>query len=114
MIHQIESMLYKRQVLTEKATNFETRLQSPQSELAQQTLKDPYIFDFVQLREDAKEHDIEDQLVRNVTKLLLELGTGFAFIGNQYHMEIGGEDYYLDLLFYNLKLRCYVVIELKT
>ena len=114
MIHQIESMLYKRQVLSEKATNFDTCLQSPQSELAHQTLKDPYIFDFVQLREDAKEHDIEDQLIRNVTKLLLELGTGFAFIANQYHMEIGGEDFYLDLLFYNLKLRCYVIIELKT
>ena len=114
MVHQIESMLYKRQVLTEKATNFETRLPSPQSELAQQTLKDPYIFDFMQLRENAIERDVEEQLVRNVTQLLLELGTGFAFIGNQYHMEIGGEDYYLDLLFYNLKLRCYVVVELKT
>ncbi|TWH60309.1 putative nuclease of restriction endonuclease-like (RecB) superfamily [Desulfitobacterium sp. LBE] len=114
MVHQIESMLYKRQVLADKTTNFETHLASPQSELAQQTLKDPYIFDFVQLRENAIERDIENQLVRNVTQLLLELGTGFAFIGNQYHMEIGGEDYYLDLLFYNLKLRCYVVIELKT
>lgn len=114
MVHQIESMLYKRQVLADKTTNFETYLPSPQSELAQQTLKDPYIFDFVQLRENAIEHDIEDQLVKNVTQLLLELGTGFAFIGNQYHIEIGGEDYYLDLLFYNLKLRCYVVIELKT
>jgi len=114
MVHQIESMLYKRQVLSDKSTNFETQLSSPQSELAQQTLKDPYIFDFVQLRENAIERDVEEQLVKNVTQLLLELGTGFAFIGNQYHMEIGGEDYYLDLLFYNLKLRCYVVIELKT
>jgi predicted nuclease of restriction endonuclease-like (RecB) superfamily len=114
MVHQIELMLYKRQVLTEKATNFESRLTSPQSELAQQTLKDPYIFDFVQLHENSVERDIEEQLIRNITHLLLELGTGFAFIGNQYHMEIGGEDYYLDLLFYNLKLRCYVVIELKT
>ncbi|HWQ72565.1 MAG TPA: PDDEXK nuclease domain-containing protein [Desulfitobacteriaceae bacterium] len=114
MVHQIESMLYKRQVLADKTTNFKTHLANPQSELAQQTLKDPYIFDFVQLRENAIERDIEDQLIRNVTQLLLELGTGFAFIGNQYHMEIGGEDYYLDLLFYNLKLRCYVVIELKT
>jgi predicted nuclease of restriction endonuclease-like (RecB) superfamily len=114
MTHQIESMLYKRQVLADKTTNFETNLENPQSELAQQTLKDPYIFDFVQLRENAIERDIEDQLVRNVTQLLLEFGTGFAFIGNQYHMEIGGEDYFLDLLFYNLKLRCYVVIELKT
>lgn len=114
LVHQIESKLYQRQVLAEKATNFEKRLQKPQSELAQQTLKDPYIFDFIQLREDAKEHDIENQLIRNITRLLLELGTGFAFIGNQYHMEIGGEDYFLDLLFYNLNLRCYIVIELKT
>lgn len=90
MVHQIESMLYKRQVLSDKSTNFETRLSSPQSELAQQTLKDPYIFDFEQLRENAVERNVEEQLVKNVTQLLLELGTGFAFIGNQYHMEIGG------------------------
>ena len=82
MVHQIESMLYKRQVLSEKATNFKTHLSSLQSELAQQTLKDPYIFDFIQLRENAIERDIEEQLVSNVTKLLLELGTGFAFIGS--------------------------------
>ena len=114
LIHQIESNLYQRQVLTKKVTNFEHRLQSPQSELAVQTMKDPYIFDFIPFREDMLERDIEQALVRDVTKLLLELGTGFAFLGNQYHLNVGGDDFYIDLLFYNLNLRCYVVIELKT
>lgn len=87
---------------------------SPQSELAVQTMKDPYIFDFIPFKEDMVERDIEHALVRDVTKLLLELGTGFAFLGNQYHLNVGGDDFYIDLLFYNLNLRCYVVIELKT
>ena len=114
LIHQIESGLYQRQVLTDKVSNFERRLPSPQSELAMQTMKDPYIFDFIPFKEDMVERDIEQALVRDVTKLLLELGTGFAFLGNQYHLNVGGEDFYVDLLFYNLNLRCYVVIELKT
>ena len=114
LIHQIESGLYQRQVLANKVTNFEHRLPSPQSELAAQTMKDPYVFDFIPFREDMLERDIEQALVRDVTKLLLELGTGFAFLGNQYHLNVGGEDFYIDLLFYNLNLRCYVVIELKT
>ena len=114
LIHQIESGLYERQALAEKISNFETRLASPQSELAVQTMKDPYIFDFIPLREDMVERDIENALVKDVTKLLLELGTGFAFLGNQYHLNVGGDDFYIDLLFYNLNLRCYVVIELKT
>lgn len=114
LVHQIESGLYQRQVLADKVTNFECRLPSPQSELAAQTLKDPYIFDFIPFREDMLERDIEQALVRDVTKLLLELGTGFAFLGNQYHLNVGGDDFYIDLLFYNLNLRCYVVIELKT
>jgi len=114
LIHQIESGLYQRQVLAEKVSNFETRLASPQSELAVQTMKDPYIFDFIPFREDMVERDIESALVRDITKLLLELGTGFAFLGNQYHLNVGGDDFYIDLLFYNLNLRCYVVIELKT
>lgn len=87
---------------------------SPQSELAAQTMKDPYIFDFIPFKEDMVERDIEQALVKDVTKLLLELGTGFAFLGNQYHLNVGGDDFYIDLLFYNLNLRCYVVIELKT
>lgn len=114
LIHQIESGLYERQALAPKVSNFETCLPAPQSELALQTMKDPYIFDFIPFREDMAERDIEQALVRDVTKLLLELGTGFAFLGNQYHLSVGGDDFYIDLLFYNLNLRCYVVIELKT
>lgn len=114
LIHQIESGLYQRQAIAEKISNFESRLPSPQSELALQTMKDPYIFDFVPFSEDMIERDIERALVRDVTKLLLELGTGFAFLGNQYHISVGGDDFYIDLLFCNLNLRCYVVIELKT
>ena len=114
LVHQIESGLYQRQVLVEKISNFEKRLPSPQSELALQTMKDPYIFDFIPFKEDMVERDIEQALVKDVTKLLLELGTGFAFLGNQYHINVGGDDFYIDLLFYNLNLRCYVVIELKT
>ena len=114
LVHQIESGLYKRQVSAEKVSNFERRLPSPQSELAVQTMKDPYVFDFIPFREDMLERDIEQALVRDITKLLLELGTGFAFVGNQYRLNVGGDDFYSDLLFYNLNLRCYVVIELKT
>ena len=114
LVHQIESGLYQRQALAEKISNFENRLPSPQSELAVQTMKDPYIFDFIPFKEDMMERDIERALVQDVTKLLLELGTGFAFLGNQYHLNVGGDDFYIDLLFYNLNLRCYVVIELKT
>ena len=114
LTHQIESDLYTRQVLSNKVSNFENRLPSPQSELAVQTIKDPYIFDFIPFREDMVERDIENALVKDVTKLLLELGTGFAFLGNQYHINVGGDDFYIDLLFYNLNLRSYVVIELKT
>lgn len=114
LVHQIESGLYQRQVITDKISNFEQRLPAPQSELAVQTMKDPYIFDFIPFKEDMVERDIERALVQDVTKLLLELGTGFAFLGNQYHLNVGGDDFYIDLLFYNLNLRCYVVIELKT
>ena len=114
LVHQIESDLYQRQALAEKVSNFELRLPSPQSELAIQTMKDPYIFDFIPFKTDMMEREIEEALVKDVTKLLLELGTGFAFLGNQYHLNVGGDDFYIDLLFYNLNLRCYVVIELKT
>ena len=78
------------------------------------TLKDPYVFDFISFNQEMKERDIEAALIDNVAKLLLELGTGFAFLGNQYHINVGGEDFYIDMMFYNLNLRCYVVIELKT
>lgn len=114
LIHQIESGLYERQAIAEKISNFESRLPAPQSELAVQTMKDPYIFDFIPFKEDMLEKDIENALVKEITALLLELGTGFAFLGNQYHLNVGGDDFFIDLLFYNLNLRSYVVIELKT
>ena len=113
LIEQVENGLYERQVLTKKASNFQKRLTPPQSDLAEQAMKDPYMFDFIQYREGMPEREIEAELVKNITKLLLELGTGFAFLGNQYHIEVENEDFYIDLLFYNLKLRCYVIIELK-
>ena len=113
LIEQVENGLYERQALTRKASNFQKRLMPPQSDLAEQTMKDPYMFDFIQYREGMPEREIEAELVKNITKLLLELGTGFAFMGNQYHIEVENEDFYIDLLFYNLKLRCYVIIELK-
>ena len=114
LVHQIESGLYERQAVSQKVSNFEKLLASPQSELATQTMKDPYVFDFIPFKEDMVERDIEQALVKDITSLLMELGTGFAFLGNQYHLNVGGDDFYIDLLFYNLNLRCYVVIELKT
>lgn len=95
------------------AHNFETTLPKPQSDLARQTLKDPYIFDFVTLTEPFIERDLEIQLVRHLEKFLIEMGAGFAFVGRQYHLEISDMDFYLDLLFYHLRLRCYVIIDLK-
>ena len=108
---QLKSNLYQRQ--GKAITNFKNTLPTPQSDLAKQTIKDPYVFDFVTLTAPYNERDIENQLVNHVTKFLLELGKGFAFIGRQYHIEVGDSDYYIDLLFYHVKLKCYVVIELK-
>ena len=113
LAHQIDTNLYARQKEQKKVSNFATKLPSPQSELAQETIKDPYVFDFIELKEDSKEKDLEEALINNITKVLLEFGRGFAFVGHQYHLEVAGEDYYIDLLFYNIKLKCYVVIELK-
>ena len=115
LTHQVESKLYERQALLEnKTTNFDETLPSPNNEQIKELLKNPYIFDFITADKDLKELDIERELTNNITKLLLELGNGFAFVGRQYHLEIENEDYYIDLLFYNLKVRSYVVIELKT
>lgn len=111
---QIATKLYDRQETNSKIQNFEGRLPSRQSELAIQTMKNPYIFDFVEFDEDMLETQLEKKLVEKITNLLFELGSGFAFMGNQYHLEVGGEDFYLDMLFYNVKLKCYVVIDLKT
>ncbi|GAA3622962.1 PDDEXK nuclease domain-containing protein [Flavivirga jejuensis] len=111
MLLQIKGDLYNRQ--GQAITNFKETLPLPQSNLAQQTMKDPYLFDFLNITDGVKERDIEKQLVDNVSKFLLELGKGFAFIAKQYHLEVAEQDYYLDLLFYHVKLKCYVVIELK-
>jgi predicted nuclease of restriction endonuclease-like (RecB) superfamily len=112
LVHQIESGLYQRQ--GKAVSNFQQTLPSPQSDLAREMLKDPYKFDFLQLTEKYVEKDLEDALTQHITKFLLELGAGFTFAGRQYHLEVGGKDFYIDLLFYHLKLRCFVVIELKT
>jgi predicted nuclease of restriction endonuclease-like (RecB) superfamily len=108
---QIETRLRER---SEKAvTNFEFSLPKPQSDLARQSLKDPYRFDFLGQMDRAQEREIENALVKHVTEFLLELGAGFAFVGRQVLLDVGGDEFFIDLLFYHLKLRCYVVIELK-
>lgn len=115
LAHEIGLKLYERQgIVDNKITNFDSTLPSQNNEKVKELLKDPYIFDFISANEDLKELEIEDALISNITKLLLELGNGFAFIGRQYHLEIGNKDYYIDLLFYNLKVKSYAVIELKT
>jgi predicted nuclease of restriction endonuclease-like (RecB) superfamily len=108
---QIESGLYGRQ--GNAVTNFEDRLPASQSELAQQSFKDPYLFDFLTLRSKAVERDLEGGLVAHIERFLLELGAGFAFVGRQVPLKVGESDFYLDLLFFHLKLRCFVVIDLK-
>jgi len=107
----IETRLLERE--GQAQTNFEMRLPAPGSDLARQSLKDPYLFDFLNIGAEADERAIETALVQHVTRFLLELGAGFAFVGRQVHLEVGGDDFFVDLLFYHLKLRCYVVIELK-
>jgi predicted nuclease of restriction endonuclease-like (RecB) superfamily len=108
---QIQSRLHTRQ--GKAVTNFKAALPPPQSDLAQQITKDPYLFDFLNLRDDANERAVEDALLAHVEKFLLELGVGFALVGRQVHLEVGDQDFYLDLLFYHLKLRCFVVVDLK-
>jgi len=108
---QLKSNLYAR--AGKAVTNFSRTLPSPQSDLAQQTLKDPYTFDFMAMTAPYNERDVEHQLTQHITQFLLELGKGFAFIGRQYPLEIAGNDYYIDLLFYHVTLKCYVVVELK-
>ena len=113
LTHHIEMKLYERQAIAEKAANYDKQLPSSLGGLAEEMLKNPYVFDFVEKREGIIEREIENELVANIAKTIMELGTGFAFVGNQYHIEISDKDYYIDLLFYNTKLRCYIVIELK-
>lgn len=112
LVHQIDSELYHRQ--GQALTNFERTLPAPQSELAQELLKDPYNFDFLTLGPDVQERELHRSLVHHLRDFLLELGVGFAFVGSEYALEVGGQDFRLDLLFYHLRLRCFVVIELKT
>lgn len=111
LIHQIESGLFARK--GGALTNFSRTLPAEQSDLAQQIIKDPYIFDFLSLSLEISERELERRLVEHLRSFFLELGKGFSFVGNQYHLEVGGQDYYIDLLFYHLRLRCFVVIELK-
>lgn len=110
---QIASKLIERQSKSEKIQNFSSNLPLEQSELAIQTMKDPYIFDFVELREGMIERDVENELVNHTTNFLLEMGTGFAYIGHQKLLKVGEDEYFPDLLFYNTILHCYVVIDLK-
>jgi predicted nuclease of restriction endonuclease-like (RecB) superfamily len=111
LVLQIETNLYQRQ--GGAVTNFDRALPSPQSDLAQQLVKDPYNFDFLQLTSSVQERELERALVERIRDFLLELGVGFAFVGSQYRLEVEGDEYFIDMLFYHLKLKCYIVIELK-
>lgn len=112
--HQIDLNLYERQAdSSKKLTNFKDRLPAPQSELSRDIIKDPYIFELVGLKERIAEKDIENAMLEQIKTVLLELGKGFSFVGNQYRISTPNNDYLIDLLFYHLELRCYVVVELK-
>lgn len=112
LTHQIESNLWERE--GKAIANFNTTLPMPQSDLAQQTLKDPYLFDFLSLSKDYDERELERNLIEHITQFLLELGAGFAYMGRQIPLQVGDREFFLDLLFYHTHLHCYVVIELKT
>ena len=112
LTHQIESGLWQRK--GQALSNFDAALPSPQSELAQEMLKDPYVFDFLALTETFKERELELGLLDHMTRFLLELGAGFAFVGRQVALQVGGREFFVDLLFYHTRLHCYVVVELKT
>ena len=107
----IKNRLQQRQ--GSAVTNFQARLPATESALARETLKDPYLFDFLGLGDDAHERDIENGLIRHITRFLLELGAGFAFVGRQFRLEVAGDEFFIDLLFYHTRLKCYVVVELK-
>jgi predicted nuclease of restriction endonuclease-like (RecB) superfamily len=112
LVHQIDTGLYARQA--QATTNFATSLPTPQSDLAQQILKDPYNFEFLTIAKDAHENELQRGLLEHLRDFMIELGVGFSYVGSNVHLDVGGDDFYLDLLFYHLKLRCFVVIELKT
>jgi predicted nuclease of restriction endonuclease-like (RecB) superfamily len=108
----IETRLLERE--GQAVTNFAAQLPAPQSDLARNMLKDPYLFDFLGVGKEADEREIESAIVQHITRFLLELGAGFAYVGRQVPIEVGGDDFFIDLLFYHLKLHCYMVVELKT
>ena len=110
---QIENNLFARQITTKKVSNFSARLPKPQSDLANYLMKDPYIFDIMGQTDKMTERDVERQLVSHITKYLLEMGSGFAFVAQQKHFEVGDSDFYADLILYNIQLHAYVVVELK-
>ena len=112
LTHQIESGLYLRE--GKAVTNFKTTLPVPHSDLARQMLKDPYHFDFLMLKERHDEQELENALIEHITRFLLELGAGFSYLGRQYRLEVEGDEFFIDLLFYHVRLHCYVVVELKT
>jgi len=112
LVHQMESGLFARK--GKAITNFKRTLPEETSDLAAQSLKDPYNFDFLSMTEDYNERELENALINQITQFLLELGTGFAYVGKQYELHVGDSDFALDLLFYHIKLKCYVVVELKT
>ena len=111
--HQIDLQLYERQAIAKKLTNFENKLPAMQSELARDVIKDPYIFELEGIKEEVIEEDIENAMMEKIKNVLLELGKGFSFVGNQYKVSTENNDYYIDMLFYHLDLRCYIVVELK-
>ncbi|MBK7780822.1 MAG: DUF1016 family protein [Ardenticatenia bacterium] len=111
LVIQIETRLRERS--GQAVTNFSQRLPVPMSDLARESLKDPYRLDFLGLGDEAQERALEDAIIQHITRFLLELGAGFAFVGRQVHLEVGGDDFFIDLLFYHLRLRCFVVVELK-
>ena len=111
LVHQIESELHLR--ATSQSNNFAATLTDPQSDLARELIKDSFNLEFLDIRESIRERELEESLIANLRDFLLELGTGFAFIGNHYRLEVGGQDYFLDLLFYHTRLHCHVVVELK-
>lgn len=110
---QIDGKVYERQAIAEKITNFPRTLPDIQSDLAIQTMKDPYLFDFISIKGKVKELEIENAMINKIKDVLIELGKGFAFVGSEYKVIVSGREYFIDLLFYHLKLKCYIVVELK-
>lgn len=111
--HQIDLKLYERQAIAEKLTNFENKLPVMQSELAREVIKDPFVFELEGINKESMEKDVENAMMERIKNILLELGKGFCFVGNQYKISTENQDYYIDMLFYHLDLRCYIVVELK-